>query len=133
MTLIQNIVESSLSGVIRAYNEWLGPEFHNKRDPFILDCGKAIVFCTDRTEKSYVNWLVWTVHGFDAVDGSANILRVRIKVSGDDIFDVNFEATGEYSMEDALAFNSIILKDLHNELKAYTTREGWPSENINVY
>lgn len=130
---IQKIVESSLYGVIRAYNEWLGPEHHIVRTPTILGDNKIMTFHIDRTEKTYINWLVWTVHGFEAPDGSATIIRVRAKVSGTDIFKVDVESTAGITIADALTFNNYVLKDLHDELSAYTVREGWDAENINLY
>ena len=132
-SLIQNMVESSLHGVMRAYNEWLGARHHIMRNPINLPDAKGMVFSIDPTDKNYINWLVWSVHGFTAPDGSATVLRLRVEVSGTDVFNVEFEASGEYTIKDALAFSNIIMKDLHTELTAYTTREGWPSENINVY
>lgn len=133
MSLIQNMVESSLYGVMRAYNEWLGIEHHHMRTPLPLSDDKAMTYHIDRTEKNYINWLVWKVHGFEAPDGSATVLHLRVEVSGTDVFKLEFGASGEYTIADALAFSNYVMKDLHNELTAYTTREGWPSENINVY
>lgn len=130
---IQKIVESSLYGAIRAYNEWLGPEHHIQRTPNILGDNKIMTFHIDRTEKNYINWLVWTVHGFEAPDGTASIIRVRVEVSDTDVFKVDVESSNGFTIADALMFNNYVLKDLHDELSAYTSREGWDAENINLY
>lgn len=130
---IQKIVESSLYGVIRAYNEWLGPEHHIARTPNCLGDDKLMTFHIDRTEKTYINWLVWTVHGFEAADGSAMVIRVRAEVSGTDVFKIVIESSNGLTITDALAFSNYVVKDLHDELSAYTAREGWDAENINLY
>lgn len=130
---MQKIVESSLYGIIRAYNEWLGPEHHIQRFPNALGENKIMTFHVDRTEKTYINWLVWTVHGFETPDGAAMVVRVRAEVSGTDIFKVDVESSNGFTITDALTFNNYVLKDLHDELSAYTAREGWDAENINLY
>lgn len=132
-SFIGNMVESSLFGIMRAYNEWLGPEHHVTRGPIHLGTDKLLTFHIDHTDKNYINWMVWTIHGFEAPDHTETYIKVRVEVSGTDVFRVEFEASGEYTVDDALLFSNYVMKDLHTELSAYTKREGWDAENINLY
>lgn len=110
------------------YIAWLGPDHHSTRVPRMYDDGVVMVtFAMDEGEKPYTPWLTWTIHGLD------QIYKFRALVAHHECLELEWIYETEISIQEGQKVIGYIMRDIHDELKAYADREGFPSMNINVY
>lgn len=125
-TLLDNFVKAQLQPVMNAYSCWLGPEFHSKRTPIEGGVDNLITYSMDKGAKSYIHWMVWNVHTDDGA------FKIRVEWAMHECHTLEFIRPEDATFDQCQEVVALVLKDIYEQLMAYTEREGWPSENMQI-